>query len=178
MSKNREKKIQLVAKIAQKLAYAKSVIFTDYRGLNVAQMSQLRHRISKVGAEFHVIKNTLLQLALKQAGYPKQEDPQLFTGPTASLVAFEDEVAAVKELNNFIQLNDLPKIKAGFLGKRFLSADDINKLAKLPPRDVLLTQTLNTLSYPLTGLVFTLQANMIKLVSILKNVAQKTEGGD
>ena len=171
ISQNRQKKIELVEKIAQKLADAKSVILADYRGLTVGQMSQLRHKIREKSAELHVIKNTLLKLALKRAKYPKLEE-EVLEGPTATLFSFEDEIAALKELDSFAQTYELPKIKAGFLGLQLLPAETVQRLAKLPTREVLLGQTVGAVASPLYGIVSVLQANIRNLIFTLDQISK------
>lgn len=168
MPKTRQQKEQAVLDITDKLSRAKSVVFVDYKGMTMSQLSNLRKKIREVNAQFTITKNTLLARAL----------PKLpFKGPTATLFSYDDEITPIKLLVKALKDNAIGIIKAGFLGQEALDADKINKLAALPSKDELRGQTVGVLVAPLTGIVSVLQGNLRNLVYALSQV-QKMKGGD
>jgi large subunit ribosomal protein L10 len=165
------KKVEVVNRIKEKLENSKVVIMTDYRGLDVNKIQDLKNKLNETKADYQVTKNTLLERALhdlKVEGLPEEA----LKGPTAVLFAYGDEAAPVKVLANFVKSTDLLKIKAGLLGKEVLSSDKINVLAKLPNRDVLLQQVVGGISSPIFGLINALQWNLSKLVFTLNAIKQ------
>lgn len=167
----RQKKMTITEGLAEKIARAKSIVLTDYRGLNMVQLAELRNKLRKSDAEFTVTKNTLLKRALKDQGYPVDE--AMLEGPSATLFAYGDEVAPIKELVNFGKVTKLPAVKAGYLGKDFLNSSRVDALAKLPSRDALLGQTVGVLQAPISAFVNVLQANIRSLVYVLQAVKDK-----
>lgn len=177
-----QKKINIVSDFVEKLSSAKSVVFTDYRGLTTTQIEDLRRKIEETGGTFMVTKNTLLQLALQNAKY------QSATGgpnsklkePTATLFAFTDEITPIKTLVKFAKEWELPTIKFGFLSKEFLGAERINELARLPGKNQLIANLIGQLQTPSCGLVNILESNLKNLVYLMQIVSeQKTnQGGD
>lgn len=166
-----QKKIAKVADLTDKLNRAKSVVLTDYRGLTVAQLDDLRKKVETVGAEFEVTKNTLLSRSLGS----KEVPAETLEGPTATLFAYADALAPLKALADFIKANSLPVIKVGFLGKDLLTAVQVGELAKLPSREVLLGRLVGSLKGSQYGLVNVLSGNIRKLVYALDAVARSKE---
>lgn len=164
-----QKNIKQLEDLKQKLGKAKSIVLADYQGLKVKEITQLRQKIKESGGELKIIKNTLLKLGLENCQYPLGDNLPI-EGPTSVIFSYEDEVSALKALYDFCKENELPKIKAGFLGKNFLKADEVLDLAQLPSLEQLqgkLVMTLNSSFYRLT---YILKANLIKLTAILKNI--------
>ncbi|HET7713235.1 MAG TPA: 50S ribosomal protein L10 [Patescibacteria group bacterium] len=161
-------KIAKVADLSDKLNRAKSVVLTDYRGLSVAQISDLRKKVEAVGASYEVTKNTLLSRSLGSKEIPSEA----LEGPTATLFSFTDEIAPLKALQDFIKTNNLPTVKVGFLGSDLLDATRISELAKLPGREVLLGKLVGSLKGSQYGLVSVLSGNVRKLVYALDAVAK------
>ncbi len=161
-------KIDKVKELSEKLVRAKSVVLTDYRGLSVSQLDDLRKKVETAGAEFEVTKNTLLSRSLGE----KEVPAEVLEGPTATLFAFEDEIAPLKALQDFIKINSLPTIKIGFLGSSLLSALQVSELAKLPSRQILLGKLVGSLKGNQYGLVSVLSGNIRKLVYVLDGVAK------
>lgn len=179
-----QKKIDNVATLKDKLGKTKALFLTDYQGMTHKQMETLRKALKKVQAEFVVAKNTLLKLALENqapknpqaGGFPGQAIQQLeaeLKNPTATLLAFGDEIAAIKELAAFIKNTQLPKIKLGFFWGKLATQTDFNKLATLPPREILLAMLVGRLQSPISGLHYALSWNMRRLVTVLNNVKGK-----
>lgn len=164
----RDKKVKIVEEIKEKLDKAKSLVLTDYRGLTHRQLEEMRRAFKKVGAEFVVIKNTLLKKATADGRW-QMADGNL-AGPTSALFAYEDEIAPFSVLAKFIKSFGLPQIKAGVLAEKILTKEEVLKLASLPSREVLLVTLVSRLKSPLYGLSYSLNYNLQKLVFILKGV--------
>lgn len=166
MAISKEKKRQLVADYRERLERSQAVILTNHQGLNVAQISELRNRLRAVGTGYQVIKNTLLGLALQEAKLPDLDT--LLERPTAVGFCYEDAQPAARVLVEFTREASTLGLKGGLLGHRPLTTGDINRLANLPSRNVLLAQVLAGLQSPIRGLVNVLSGPMRGLVTVLK----------
>jgi large subunit ribosomal protein L10 len=153
MGDPRPDKVAVVEEVKQKLADADGVLLTEYRGLNVKALADLRRALRDAGGEYKIYKNTLVRLAAQDAGL---EIDDLLTGPTA--IAFVgvradgsagDVAAVAKALKDFAKTNDSLVIKGGVLDNQLLSADDLKALAELPSRDVLLAQLAGAFQAPM-----------------------------
>lgn len=169
----KQDKVLAVQNLAEKLKIAKSVIIADYRGLKVSQISDLRNAVKKAGGEIMVVKNTLVSRALTEAKLPIPEEA--LTGPTAITLSFEDEIAPIKALNNYIKLNSLPVFKAGIWEKGLLTVQDLERLAALPSKNEMIARLLGQLLAPAQNLLYVLTANQQKLVYLLQ---KRARGGD
>lgn len=167
MAKTRQQKEEAVVKLSEKIGKAKSIVFTDYKGLSMKQLSDLRDKLRDVNGEFTITKNTLLKRAL-----PISE----LEGPTATLFAYDDEISPIKILVKALKDAALGKVKGGFLGIAVLDESNILKLAALPTKDELRGQTVGVLVAPLQGMVSVLQGNLVKLVYALSEI-HKSKGG-
>lgn len=170
-STKRQKKITITATLADKLNGAKSIVMTDYRGLTTAQLLELRQKLAQAKADYTITKNTLLRRALIQKGL--EIERETLEGPTACLFSYEDEVAPLKVLVTFAQATQLPKVKGGYLGQSFLSAQRVTALSKLPTKEVLLVQLMGTIQAPTVGLVQVLNGNIRNLVYALNAIKDK-----
>lgn len=156
MENPRQEKVAVVAEIREKLAACDAAIITEYRGMSVAALAQLRRTLRQSGAEYKVYKNTLARFAAREAGIEALE--ALLIGPTGITFVSGDVAAAAKALRDASKANPLLIIKGGSLGKNALSAKDIEALADLPPRDVLLAQIAGAFQAPLVKTASLLQA--------------------
>ena len=154
MKDPRPQKVAVVDELRQKFADADGTILTEYRGLDVSAMAELRTALREAGGEYKIYKNTLVRLAARDAGLDIED---LLVGPTA--LAFvkerpdgsEGDVAAVaKALREFAKTNQLLVIKGGVLGKKSINSDNIKALAALPSRDVLLAQLAGAFGAPMS----------------------------
>jgi large subunit ribosomal protein L10 len=170
-----QQKINSVSKLTVKLSTAKAVFLTDYTGLNVAQISELRHLVKLAGGEYEVTKNSLLNLAAKQNKI--ELEPASLTQPTAVIWANSDELSSLKALFGFAKQNELPKFKSGYFQGRVIDADQVQKLASLPSIEILQAQLIGLLNQPITRLVLSLNWNLQKLVFVLQAVAT-SKGGE
>ena len=180
ISQNKQRKMEAVESLKVKLQKAKTFFLTDYRGLTHKQLETLRKSLKKVEAEYLVTKNRLLKLALDQIEVNVQSFKearerlvQELNNPTATLLAYGDEIAPIKELFNFIKNAQLPKIKLGFFGGKVLSEDDFKTLASLPTKDVLLATLASRLQSPISGLHYALRWNLQTFVLALNNIKNK-----
>ncbi|UOF91882.1 50S ribosomal protein L10 [Fodinisporobacter ferrooxydans] len=148
----REEKAQLVSEITQKLRDSKSTIITDYRGLNVAEVTELRKKLREAGIEYRVYKNTLTRRATKETGLDAI-DAQL-TGPTAIAFSFEDVVAPAKILNDFAKNHKALEIKGGVVEGRVIDVEEVTALATLPSREGLLSMLLSVLQAPMRNFAY------------------------
>lgn len=175
MPKTRVQKEETVVQVTEKLNRAKSVVLTDYKGLNMSQLSQLRQELRSQGAEFTVIKNTLLNLAFKQTGF-KPASSEVLQGPTAVMFAYEDEISPIKSLVKLLKGAGIGQVKAGFWDKGFLDSLAITRLANLPSKLELQGKVVGLLNAPLVGMVGVLQANLRNLVFALDQIRIKRGG--
>lgn len=166
MAITREKKETLVADLAEKLATSKSVVFTDYRGLTVEEIDEVRNQLRAEGIEFKVIKNTLFKLAAKRAGIEIAEDTT-HGHPVAVAFAGEDEIAPAKITYTYTKKNDKFAIIGGVLEGKQISDIMVKSLASLPGREELYAKIVGSLASPLSGLVNVMQGNIRGLVNVL-----------
>ncbi len=170
----REQKKALVEELTNQIKEAKAVIFTNYRGLTVTDMTTLKKELKKEEANLKVYKKKLVNIALKNAGIKDLDVTQL-EGQLAVTVSSQDEVIPAKILAKFSKSNENLKILGGLLGKEIMEAKQVSALAKLPSKEELLAKVVGSLSAPLTGLVNVLQGNQRNLVYALKAIADKKE---
>jgi len=168
-----EQKQQVVQEIKEKIEKSKLIICTDYRGLNVEQVNDLRNKLRVPGVEYRVLKNTMFRFALKEAGYEKIAEQ--ITGPNAVIFSDEDLVGPAKTIFDFAKTNKQIELKIGILEGQFLSADGIKDLAQLPSREVLLGQVVGTMQAPITSFVRVLNANLTGLVRALDSIREQKQ---
>lgn len=151
-----------VSKLAKKIKDAKLVLLTDYRGINVEDVTNLRKELRNINADYKVIKNNITKRALAECGISGLEDQ--LEGPTAVIMTNDDYLEPTKAIYNFSKNNDFYKIKGGVVEGKVLSADEIITLAKLPSRQELLSM-----------LAGSLLANISKLAVALDQVKAQKE---
>ncbi|WP_062751240.1 50S ribosomal protein L10 [Shouchella tritolerans] len=146
MSKVLEQKQQVVAEVAAKLRDSKSTVIVDYRGLNVAQVTELRKQLREAGVEYKVYKNTLVRRATAEAGLTGLDEH--LVGPTAIAFGVDDVIAPAKVLNEFAKNNEALTIKTGVIEGNISTAAEVKALAELPSREGLLSMLANVLQAP------------------------------
>lgn len=149
-------KQKLVSELADKFKQAEIMVFADYRGLTVAEDTEMRLEMRKAGVTYKVIKNSLSLRALEAAGFTDVED--FFTGPTAVAYSNDDVIAPAKIIKQHADKHDELKIKGGIFGGKVISIDEINKLAAIPAQDVLYGQLVFGLISPVASLAMLLNA--------------------
>ena len=166
-----EQKKQIVAELTEKLKSACAGVIVDYKGINVADDTKLRKELREAGVDYFVVKNTLLSRAAKEAGL-EGLDPVL-EGTTALAVSKEDHVAAARILCKFAETNKSIKTKAGFVEGKTIDVAEVENLAKLPSKEVLVAKALGGLNAPITGFGTVLNGTMKGLVVALNAIAEK-----
>lgn len=156
MSKAVETKKQVVTEIAAKLRDSKSTIVVDYRGLTVAEVTELRKSLREAGIEFKVYKNSLTRRAAEEAGL--EGINEVLTGPNAIAFSNEDVVAPAKILNDFSKDHKALEIKAGIIEGNVTSVEEVKALAELPSREGLLSMLLSVLQAPIRNLALATKA--------------------
>ena len=164
-------------KIAEDLhtRFAKSevVIVTDYKGLNVMALNDLRRKLREVNVEFQVVKNSLLVRASEDTGVAAIKDH--FKGPSAVALSYTDPVAPAKVLTDFAKENKNLEIKIGVMGGKVLDVNRIKALSDLPPREVLLGQLLSVINGVPTSLVRALNDVPRRLLNVLQAIKDQKE---
>jgi large subunit ribosomal protein L10 len=163
---SREKKEQMVAEYADSLSRSRAMFLTDYRGLTVANITQLRQNLREVDGVYRVVKNSLFQRALEQAGLPVPTE--YMDGPLAVGFCYGDTPPVAKALVDFAKGVDVLEIKGAILGLEILDAQSVKGLADLPPRDVLRAQLVAAIQGPMSNLVSVLAAPMRDIAQVLK----------
>ncbi|MGI6065773.1 MAG: 50S ribosomal protein L10 [Bacillota bacterium] len=164
------KKEQAVNELKQNMDQSNFTVLTDYRGLDVSEVTELRAKLREAGVTYKVAKNTLIKLAAHELGV--MEFDKYLEGPTA--IAFSaDPVVAAKILTEFAKSHKDLEIKTGLLDKKQVSVDGIKDLAKLPPKEVLLGQVLGAMQSPLYGLAGSLAGLMRKFVYALDQIREQ-----
>jgi len=168
------KKVKTVEELAEALSRSTLVILSDYRGLSVADMQNLRTQLREHNAEVRVAKNTLTRIAARQHDMEALE-PEL-VGPTAIVTAFDDPVQPAKVLSEFARSSRILQIKSAMLEGQLIGADQVEALASLPSREVLVAKVVGGLSSPLYGIVGVLAAPMRSLMYVLQARAEQLGG--
>ena len=169
------KKVERVEEVSEKLKRASGLVITDYRGLTVAQLQDLRRRLRAGGVDFLVVKNTLARRAAVENGLEVLE-PAL-VGPVGLAVGYDEPVTTAKLVNDYIKATRLLVIKGGLLGRQVIDADGVKQLAELPGRDALLAQLAGTLNHSVAQLAGALNGAVARLAYGLEAYRQKLEAG-
>ena len=157
MSKNNiEMKKGVVADIKQKFEKAQTAVLVDYRGLNVAEDTELRNQLRKAGVEYAVLKNTMINLAVKDMNLDDLK-PHL-EGPTAVAFGFEDAVAPAKILSEFAKKNKKITIKCGVCDGAYIDEAGVQSLASTPSREVLIAKIMGSMMSSVSKFVYALEA--------------------
>jgi large subunit ribosomal protein L10 len=178
VSANKQKKIETVEKLVEKLQKAKALVFANYQGLTHKQLEDLKKKIRPLEAEMEVTKNTLLKRALDKTGDLKLvEDEKALDQPTVTMFIYNDLVEPLKHLAKVIKELNIPTIKFGILDKKSISSEQVLKLASLPPKEVLLAQLFGNMKSPISNFVLVLNSTTQKFVMTLGAIA-KTKPSD
>ncbi len=172
MQQTKQEKEALVASVTEKIKASKALVFANFKGVTVKNVTTIRRELRKSGSSWQVLKKTLLNIALKDAGI--ELNTRDLEGQIG--VAFSsDEVAAAKTIADFQKANKgvTFSIEGGVLGNKTLSADEVKALAKLPSQDELRAQLVGTLQAPIASFVRVLGGNIRALVQVLKAIEEK-----
>jgi large subunit ribosomal protein L10 len=167
----RNEKEAVIAEVTQLLTDTENMFVSDYRGLTVAELAELRGKLRDSGARFKVVKNTLGGIAADRSG--REAVKELLSGPTAVTFCGDDLVGAAKALAEFARTHPKLEVRGGVLESSVIDADAVKAIAVLPPRDVLIAQVVGTMAAPMTGLVTVLQGTISGFVRALNQVAEQ-----
>lgn len=168
----RTEKEQLVADLSAKIKDAKALYYTDFTGLNVKRMTDLRRRLRKAGVEYVVIKNTLALRAVSESGLVAER----LRGPTGVVIG-KDPVVAAKVLNDFAKENEQkPEVKGGMLEGKPIGTAQVKQLATLPSREQMLAELGAGLQSPMAAFVGALNGLMYMFAGALEGLRQQREG--
>ena len=167
----RPEKANIVLELSETLKRSPFVLVTEYRGMKVADFSELRSRLAPAGAEVHVVKNNFLKRAMTDSGFP--DAGEQLTGQTAVVTGENDVAPVAKIFKTFAAEFKIAMLKIGFVDRAILSATELEKLADLPAREILQAQLLGLLLAPATRLVCVLNEPGSALARLLKAKAEK-----
>jgi len=167
-----KEKIESVKEIRERLENNALAIMTQYVGINVAQVTELRKKLREAGIQYKVYKNNLARIALREIGAEPAAD--FMNGPTAWAFG-KDPVASAKILKDFSKDVPFVQIVGGVMEGKVLTKDQVISLANLPPKEVLQAQVIGTIAAPLRNLVTVLNAIPTSLVNVLDQIKKKKE---
>jgi large subunit ribosomal protein L10 len=171
VSAKRQIRVEKVEELKEKFRKSKNFILTDYRGLTVAEITELRRMLRGVSTEYRVVKNSLTQIAAHELGV--EELGPYLEGPTAVAFTSGDPVAIAKLLAAFTKKAPVLQVKAGLVEGRVLPREEILAMAELPPREVLLARLMGLMVAPLRGLVGVLAGSLRVFVVGLDQLGHK-----
>lgn len=176
MSNILEQKKAIVEEIKTKLSTAQSVVFIDYRGMTVAEDTELRNEFRKTGTEYKVLKNTMIELAAKELGIEGLEEH--LKGPTAVAFGMTDPGAPAKIMLDFIKKSKKGSVKCALVSGNVLDMAGVQALSELPPKEVLIAKMMGSLNAPITNFVGVLSATLRSLVYAIDAVRKQKAGED
>jgi large subunit ribosomal protein L10 len=170
-----QKKVDIVAGLQDMFTECSVGIFTDYRGLTTAEVAALRRKLGEAQIRYRVVKNSLAQIALRQAG--KGELAEAISGPVAVAFGYGEVPEVAKALTEYIKATKSTlAIKGGFFGDTVLSSKDVDALADLPAKDVLIARVIGGIQSPITGLVNVLAGPIRSVMGVLQARITQLEG--
>lgn len=179
MAITKEKKQEVLQELIDKFGKSKSVVFADYRGLDVVGMSKLRSDLRENGSECKVAKKTLIELAAKESKIDGMTQ-EIIPGPVAATFSYEDELSGIKVLFNFAKSNENLKLLGGIIDGKVVTADEVNQLAKLPSKDELIAKFMGSIQAPTTnfvGLLSNVMGSLVRVVNAYKDT-MSAEGSE
>lgn len=171
MAITKERKLELIKQYSEWMKRSRALIVTEYTGLTMGQIDDLRRKMREAGGEFHIVKNTLGEIAIKEVGLPVPDD--YFQGSTAIGFAFEDAPSVAKTMTDFARTSEFVKIKGGYLGNAPMSPDQIKALADLPPLPIMRAKLLGTLLAPASSLARILAEPGRSVAAVIKAYADR-----
>ena len=172
--RTRKHKEEIVKEMREKFEKAVLVVLTDFHRMSVAESNKLRRKLRQAGAEYKVVKNTLMRHAYP--GTPVEQVKDAFRGPTGVIFAFEDPVSTAKVVKEFLEDEEFHlEFKTAVVEGKPADIETIKQLATLPGREELLAQLAYYLNYPAEGLVRSLKGVLVKLTTVLENIKQEKE---
>jgi large subunit ribosomal protein L10 len=175
MAVTKQKKSEILKDLVEKFGKSKSIIFADYRGLSVANLSDLRRKLRKTHAEMKVAKKTLMNIAAKENKLD-EVGRSIMEGPVAAVFSYEDELSGIKVLFQFSKENEKLKLLGGLMEGKVIDADTVKKYAKIPSREELLAKFMGSVKSPVSGFVgvlSNLMGGFVRVVNAYKDKLSK-----
>ncbi|MFN3728124.1 MAG: 50S ribosomal protein L10 [Fimbriimonadaceae bacterium] len=166
-----QQKAKVIEEAREKYQRANGLVFADYRGLKVKELQALRAKLREKGGEIHVLKNTLFRMAVGDD--IKQMPDELHNGPTAVAFLYGGESEGAKALFEYAAASKKLTVKGGYFAGRSFTADQVEAISKLPPREVLIAQVIGAIAAPLSQLVGTIEALYAEPIRTIGAVADK-----
>lgn len=166
MAISKKRKEEILDNYKEWLDKSKAIVLTEYTGLSVKDLDQLRQKMRDNGGEFHIVKNTLGRKLVQDAGYPVDE--KMFTGSTGIGFAFEDAPGLAKAISDFANTSEFVKIKGGYLANHLMSASQVKALSDMPPLPVVRAQLLGMLNAPASKLVRVIAEPGRQIASVIR----------
>ena len=163
-----------VVEIRARFEETRGAILADFRGLTVSEITELRRALKANQAEMQVVKNRLVRLAIQDTPFSILEKE--FQGPTAVMFCDGEMIEPARELSKFAAAHPALEIKCGVFDGNLIDGSEVERIAKLPPREVLLAQLFGTLQGPITGLVQALNGILVNLVMTLSAIRDQKSG--
>ncbi len=168
------RKVAMLAEIKDRMERASIAISADYRGLTVAQITELRRALRPTGAQVNIVKNTLAQMAAKEAG--REEMAEIVQGPTALAIGFDDPIAPVKALTEHLRARRLNiEIHGGWLEGKVLSRAEVESLATMPSKEQMIADVVSKLQSPLYNFAGLMQSTMRTFAGLIDARANQLE---
>ncbi len=168
---NKDEKIKVVSELQSKFQKAKGVVFTDYRGLNVEEITGLRNNLRAASLEYKVVKNTLAKIAAE--GTPVSTAKDSFSGPVGIAIGYDDPVLLVKKVLEYKKTNEKLQIKGGVIEGSACTPEALKTISELPPREVLMSMLAGVMQAPAGKLVRLLNATLVRFAYALEALKQK-----
>ena len=168
---NRTEKAQVVSELKEKFESAKGIVFTDYRGLNVEEITELRNSLRESALEYRVVKNTLARIAAE--GTPVDQAKDILAGPIGIAVGYDDPVLVVKKVLEYNKSNDKLDIKGGIVEGNLYALDALQSISKLPSKEVQLSMLAGAMKAPATKLAGLLSATVTRFAYALEALKDK-----
>lgn len=166
-----KKNIETVVALKESMGSCAGLVFFDYRGVTVSQLTDLRRELAKTSSSMKICKNSLVDIALKDLG--REVKDEMFINPTAVVFAKEDMPSAAKVISEAAKKNDKIKIKGGYMGEDLLDPANVQVVANIPPREVLLSHLVTALESPISSFANSLQSVISELAYVLDSVEEE-----
>jgi large subunit ribosomal protein L10 len=168
---NRIEKAQVVSELQKKFERAKGIVFTDYRGLNVEEITGLRDSLRESALEYRVVKNSLARIAAE--GTPVDQAKDILAGPIGIAVGYDDPVLVVKKVLEFNKSNDKLEVRGGVVEGSIFTFDELKSISKLPPKEVQLSMLAGVMKAPATKLAGLLSATLTRFAYAMEALKDK-----
>lgn len=170
---NKQEKSRIVSELQDKFGKAKGIVFTDYRGLNVEELTNLRIALRSSALEYKVVKNTLAKRAAE--GTPVNAAKEIFSGPIGIAIGYDDPVLVIKKVFEYRKTNEKLEIKGGVVEGGVYTPEQMKTISELPPREVLLATLVGAMQSPLSKLAGLLNSTLTQFMYAMESFKQKKE---